>query len=590
MAGSRIKCITIEIGGDTTQLSKALKDVNSSIKGTQDQLKDVNKLLKLDPTNTELLRQKHDLLSKAVDDTKEKLELEKKALEQLKAGPQTEETIQQQKNLEREIISTNEYLKQYQKELKNSEPLLQKLGKGAEDVANKTKALSMAAGAFGVAMLGNAYNSAKAADELATLSRNTGFSVEELQKMQYASDLVDVSLDQMTGAATRLTKQMGSGSKVFEELGVAIYDADGNMRDSTEVFYESLQALSQIENETERDAKAMELFGKSANDLSGIIDDGGEALKDYGDEAEELGLILGEDDVDAANEFNDAIDKAKARVSAAFTKMGSALAKSLVPMLEKLLAIVTKVVTWFSNLNGGTQKLILVIVGLVAAISPLAAIITKVTTLASGLSAAFTFMTSPVGLVVTAIAALIAIGVALYQNWDTIKAKATALWSSITATFNNIKNSIANAINSAKDIVANAIERIKGMFNFSWSLPHIKLPHFRVYGGQFPYGLGGMGSFPQISVDWYKKAMENGIILDSPTIFGTMNGKLLGAGEAGSETIVGTKSLMSMIREASGNGMTVNMTVQGGNVSANELADIVIDKLTQKIQRGNQRW
>lgn len=84
--------------------------------------------------------------------------------------------------------------------------------------------------------------------------------------------------------------------------------------------------------------------------------------------------------------------------------------------------------------------------------------------------------------------------------------------------------------------------------------------------------------------------MENGMILNSPTIFGAMNGKLLGAGEAGSETVVGTNSLMEMIQKATGNGMTVNMTVNGGNVSPNELADIVIDKLTTRIQRNANRW
>ena len=187
---------------------------------------------------------------------------------------------------------------------------------------------------------------------------------------------------------------------------------------------------------------------------------------------------------------------------------------------------------------------------------------------------------------VAAIAAAIAIGVALYKNWDTIKAKASELWSNITTTFDNIKNSVVEKFTAVKDFVHDVIEKIKSFFRFEWSLPHIKLPHFSIQG-QFSLV---PPSVPHLSVEWYRKAMENGMILDSPTIFGAMNGKLLGAGEAGSETIVGTKSLMSMIREASGNGMTVNMTVQGGNVSANELADIVIDKLTQKIQRGNQRW
>ena len=79
--------------------------------------------------------------------------------------------------------------------------------------------------------------------------------------------------------------------------------------------------------------------------------------------------------------------------------------------------------------------------------------------------------------------------------------------------------------------------------------------------------------------------------MNSPTIFGMNNGKLLGGGESGSEVIVGTNSLMGMIQKAVGtNGMTINMTVNGGNISANELANVVIDKLTNTIQRNNQRW
>ena len=83
--------------------------------------------------------------------------------------------------------------------------------------------------------------------------------------------------------------------------------------------------------------------------------------------------------------------------------------------------------------------------------------------------------------------------------------------------------------------------------------------------------------------------MKNGMVLDSPTIFGAANGKLLGAGEAGAEVIIGANSLYDMIRNAS-QGTTINMTVTGGNVSANELADIVMDKLTNTIRRNNQRW
>ena len=584
MAKSRIKGITIEFGGDTTQLSKALKEIDSSLKDTQGQLKDVNKLLKLDPSNTELLKQKQELLGKAVGDSKTRLDELKKALEQLENAPNAQETIDQQNALKREIIETEQALEDYQEQLKNSNPLLESFAAKSGEVAEKTKGLSTAAAGLAGALVGNAIASAGAADDLNALSQQTGFSVEELQKMQYASDIVDVSMDQMTGSIQKMTKQMSSGNSAFEELGVSIFDANGNMRDASDVWHESIKALSEIDNETQRDALSMEIFGKSAMDMAGIIDDGGEALNSLGQEAEDLGLIMSQDMVDDANEMQDAIDRMKGRTQQAFLKMGSTLAKTLVPAFDKLVQIVTKVVTWFSNLSGGTQKVILIIAGLVAAISPVASIFSKITSVVSGVSSAFAFLSSPVGLAVGAITAAIAVGVALYKNWDTIKAKASELWSSISGTFENIKRTISDKIEGAKQAVSNAIEKIKGLFNFKWSWPSIKLPHFRIWGGKFPYGLFGEGSLPNIAIDWYAKAMKNGMIMNSPTIFGYQNGKFLGGGEAGSETIVGTNSLMRMIQSAS-RGTTINMTINAKDQNVYELADLVSDRLTRQLQR-----
>lgn len=584
MAAGRIKGITIQLGADTTDLNKKLKDVDSSLKDTQTQLKDVNKLLKLDPSNTELLKQKQDLLGKAVGDSKKRLDELNNALKQMESAPNADQTIEQQDRLKREIIETQHSLEDYEKQLKNCNPALESFAAQSADVAEKTKGISTAAAGIAGALVGNAVAAAGAADDLNALSQQTGFSVEELQKMQYASDIVDVSMDQMTGSIQKMTKQMSSGNSAFEELGVSIYDANGNMRDASDVWHDSLKALSNIENETQRDALSMEIFGKSAMDMAGIIDDGGEALNSLGQEAEGLGLIMSQDMVDDANEMQDAIDRMKGRTQQAFLKMGSTLAKTLVPAFDKLVQIVTKVVTWFSNLDGGTQKVILIIAGLIAAISPLAGIFSKITSVVSGVSSAFAFLTSPVGLAVAAIGAAIAVGVALYKNWDTIKQRASDLWSSISGTFENIRRTISDKIEGAKQAVSNAIEKIKGLFHFTWSWPSIKLPHFRLSGGKFPYGLFGEGTLPRIDIDWYAKAMKNGMIMNSPTIFGYANGKFLGGGEAGSETIVGTNSLMRMIQSAS-RGTTINMTINAKDQNVYELADLVSDRLTRQLQR-----
>ena len=578
--GQKIRGITIELGLDTKGFQANLKSIDSSLKNTQNQLKDVNKLLKLDPTNTELLRQKQDLLKKATEDTKKRLDELNNALKQMESAPNASETIEQQNALKREIIETKSALDEYEDALGRSNVALNVIAGTSKEVAEKTKAISAVSGGLATALVGNAINSASMADDLNTLSSQTGFTVEELQKMKYASDIVDVSMDQMTGSIQKMTKQMSSGNKAFETLGVSLTDSNGNMRDAKDVWYDSLEALSKVQNETERDALSMEIFGKSAMDMAGIIDDGGASLKALGDEAEGLCLIMSQDMVDDANALQDSIDRMKGRTEQAFLTMGASLASSLVPAFEKVLDVVTQVVQWFANLDGGTQQTILVILGLIASISPLAGLISQITTVVMGLSSAFAFITSPIGIVIGIIGALIAIGVLLWKNWDTIKEKASALFSSISNTFDRIKSAISDKINSAKEAVHNAIERIKSFFKFEWSLPKLKLPHISISGefNLFPPRV------PHFSIDWYSKAMKNGMILNNPTIFGMMDGKLLGGGESGSETIVGTNSLMNMIAKAS-KGTTINMTINAQDQNVYQLADVVIDRLTQKMNR-----
>lgn len=174
---------------------------------------------------------------------------------------------------------------------------------------------------------------------------------------------------------------------------------------------------------------------------------------------------------------------------------------------------------------------------------------TVATTIATAATSAFgavlAFLTSPITLVILAIGALIAVGVALYKNWDTITAKCSALGANISAKFSEIKSSITEKIQAAKDAVGSAIDTMKGFFNFSWSLPKIKLPHFSISGS---FSLNPP-SIPKFSVDWYAKAMDNPMIMNDPTIFGynPATGSLMGGGEAGSEVVSGTNTLMNMI-------------------------------------------
>lgn len=122
----------------------------------------------------------------------------------------------------------------------------------------------------------------------------------------------------------------------------------------------------------------------------------------------------------------------------------------------------------------------------------------------------------------------------------------TAAKNTVTNILNGIKNAFSTVWEGAKNIVSGAIEKIKGMMNFHWELPKLKLPHFSITG---KFSLDPP-SIPKIGVEWYRKAMGDGMILDSPTIFGAAGGKLLAGGEVGPEAVVGVDSLRTMIQEA----------------------------------------
>ena len=165
---------------------------------------------------------------------------------------------------------------------------------------------------------------------------------------------------------------------------------------------------------------------------------------------------------------------------------------------------------------------------------------------------------------------------------DILRQKVADIWQ-------RIKEAISKPVNEAKEAVHNAIEAIKKKFDFKWSLPHLKLPHPSI-SGHFSLD---PPSVPHFSIDWYKKAMDNGMILNSPTIFGMQGNSLLAGGEAGSETVVGTQSLIDMIRDAVANvaGMTVNYGGVTLNVYAAQgmdeqsLGRYAVDELERKLSQ-----
>ena len=195
------------------------------------------------------------------------------------------------------------------------------------------------------------------ADDLNTLSSVTGISTEELQKFAYASDLIDVSIDTLSGSLTKLTKNMQTASentkstaaKTFKELGISVEDSAGKLRDRQEVFYETISALGKIADETERDVMAMNLFGKSAQELNPLIQGGAETLRQLGDEAERAGLILDETALTQLNDINDKIDILKAKGNA----IEKLAATQLTPTIDGMLDVTDE---FFNEVNEKIQN------------------------------------------------------------------------------------------------------------------------------------------------------------------------------------------------------------------------------------------
>jgi hypothetical protein len=161
--------------------------------------------------------------------------------------------------------------------------------------------------------------------------------------------------------------------------------------------------------------------------------------------------------------------------------------------------------------------------------------------------------------------------------------------STVTSVFETVASTISEKMNAAKETVSSVVEAIKGFFNFEFTWPHIPLPHINYTLIEVPV-LGTIPDPTSLSIDWYAKAMKDGMILNNPTIFGMMNGHLLAGGEAGSETVVGTSSLMNMIQAAVKSAqpnntygdLIVNVTSYG--TDATTIADEIGEALNRKLR------
>lgn len=480
-----VKGITIEFRGDTTQLSKAINKVRQEAKGVDKELGYINNSLKFNPHNVDLLKQRlailQDTTKKADGDIKDL----KKALADMKAKG-IDETNEDYRELQREIITAESKQRAFNKEIKKLKASTSVLGQASQKMADfgsaVTKAgeslrgISMVAGAVDVALAGLTVKAGQSADDLNTLAKVTGIGTDQLQKYKLSADLMDVSVESIAKSQQKLKKNMlgaldgtNEQAQYFEQLGINITNTDGSLRNASDVFDDTIEALGKMENETERDAIAMALMGKSANELNPLIEDGGETYKKVADIMASNGLdIVDQDTLDKANQFNDALDTIKLTGMATLSTVGTQLAGYLAPAMEKISEVLGKVFGWLSQLDPQVLTIIGIVAGVIAVLSPLLITIGKI---ATGISAIMGLM-STLGVslgaiggallpIIGIIAGVIAVGVLLYKNWDWICEKATQLKDWVVAKWTELTTKVTETVTAFKEWIATTWTNIK---------------------------------------------------------------------------------------------------------------------------------
>lgn len=300
------------------KISSAFKDVQDAAKKISDKLTPVKNVLEKVKTGTNSVKGAFELAAKKAAAIKEKLQ----------------PAINVCKNVAKAAAKIT---------FKTAEAGAKAVTSTVNGAKKAFNAYTGALTAAGTAGFGLAASAGLAADDINTLSKQTGLSTEQIQKFQYASDLIDVDLNTLTGSMAKLTKNMataqsgsGSAAEAFSALGVSISDGNGELRNNQDVFNEAIAALANIENETQRDAYAMQIFGKSAQDLNPLILGGADALKVLGDSANDAGLVLSQKALDDLNSFNDSLDIMKANASAGGKVLAGVFAGGFKKVTDKI--------------------------------------------------------------------------------------------------------------------------------------------------------------------------------------------------------------------------------------------------------------
>ena len=480
---------TIRLGLDYTEFTGGVAEVNRKMGLLDAEFKYAEERARNYGTTTDELGLKHEYLTQKIALQNQKVEEAKRAYDaamssqnasQKEIDALDKKLLQERTTLEKlngQLKTADENIKNADKDTKtfgdqirsltsiigiNVSPAIEGMAKKFDGTNAAIGNLIIGIGAVGTALVKCSVKVAEFADDMLTLSSTSGIATDDLQKLSYAADFVDVSVDTMTGSMTKLTQTMSKakdGSKesaeAFKKLHIRITDSHGALRDSNEVFYETIDKLGKIKNETERNAMAMKIFGKSATELNPLIEAGSQKLKELGIEAENLGVIMSEEELKKAGAFNDALERMEKTTDGLKNSLGMALLPVLTSLFEALSKIPVEVL-----------KTIVVIATAVASILLIVKAIKSVTDTGKAITSFFKNFDLAANKTTLIIIGVVAALIALATIIAVIMGKSDDLSKSMTA-IGTSTQSLTDTVTGAQDNVKKTQRNASGVTNFA---------------------------------------------------------------------------------------------------------------------------
>lgn len=384
---------------------KALSDINQSFNVLGSEMTLVTSQFDKNDKSVEAITARNAVLNKEIDAQRDKITTLKAALDNAAASfgendrrtqnwqVQLNKAEAELNGMERELSGNEKALaatgNEFQERAKDADKFgdeVQDSGKQADDAGGRfeklggvLKGVGAAMGAAFVAVGAAAVGAAKSltdmtvgaseyADNILTMSSVTGMSTDSLQAYQYAAELVDTSLETLTGSMAKNVRSMSSAQSgtgkmadAYKALGVSVTDSSGNLRDSETVYWEAIDALGNVSNETERDALAMQLFGKSAQELNPLIEQGSAGIAALTDEAKRMGAVMSTESLEALGKFDDSMQRLKSGGAAAKNVLGMVLLPQLQVLADSGVSLLGTFTSGLIEANGDWTKISAVI-------------------------------------------------------------------------------------------------------------------------------------------------------------------------------------------------------------------------------------